>query len=511
MLHPARVSALVVASFAFGTALAGAGCSSGPDAPAVFARASQQSGTGASGGSGDDGGASPAVPSGPDPSLGSNVGNQPGADAAPPCVNLQCKQVACAGNAHTTVSGTIYDPAGKNPLYNVVVYVPNAPTKPFTDHATCDSCADLYTGEPLVTTSTAPDGTFTLKDVPAGTDIPLVIQIGKWRRQITVPTVTSCVDNPLTNKTQTRLPRNRTEGDLPKIAVSTGGADTLECLLERIGVDTAEYTSGTGPERVHVFQGVGGKAESAGSPKSEASLWDSTADLSSYDIVILSCEGDEHPETKSAGNLAALEAYANAGGRVFASHFHYYWFEGTGSSLEFQNTATWVTGSNGIGPGKDNLTSASINTSFPKGQALDQWLKVTSALQADGTLQISNSRQNASVNPAVNKSSQPWITDVTVPTLPGSTLPTTMYFDFNTPLSAAPAAQCGRVVYSDLHVGAASSDYSNGTNTVPGGCTVADLSPQEKALEFMLFDLSSCVTPDSQPPAPPAPVPPQAK
>jgi hypothetical protein len=53
------------------------------------------------------------------------------------------------------------------------------------------------------------------------------------------------------------------------------------------------------------------------------------------------------------------------------------------------------------------------------------------------------------------------------------------------------------VVLSDIHVstgaGSANEDDSDPSKPFPTGCVTTDLSAQEKTLEFMLFDLSSCV------------------
>src|SRR5262249_20050649 len=161
-----------------------------------------------------------------------------------------------------------------------------------------------------------------------------------------------------------------------------------------------------------------------------------------------------------------------------ASHFHYYWL--SNGPAPFPSTASWTPGSN-----VPTTPDGTLDQSFPKGQALYQWMKNVNALQANDTLDIRDPRFNATVDRKVNTESQPWIRADAA----------TMYFTFNTPLATPSDQQCGRVVYSDLHVGAASEDYGRkgtpGNDVVPSGCTVGELSAQEKALEFMLFDLTA--------------------
>jgi hypothetical protein len=412
------------------------------------------------------------------------------------CTGLQCQQHTCASGS-TTITGKVYDPAGKNPLYNVAVYVPNETPGSLTLGASCAQCDTLYTGKPVVTSLSDAGGNFKIENAPDGDNIPLVVQIGKWRKQTTVPHVAQCTETKVSDKLT--LPRNHKEGDIPSIAISTGAADTLECLLRRIGVDASEYTPGaTGDGRVHIFQGSKGMGNRGGAgdapntspaaPMSPSGLWPTTAELMKYDIVLLSCEGQETSNMQQA----ALHDYADKGGRVFASHFHYAWFNSGPYASE--NLATWTPGSNSMG----NI-GGTIVTTFPKGMALQQWLTNTNAL-VNGELPIQEARHNADVASA-NFVSQPWILadDAAMPPK------ATQYFSFNTPTTAAQTPDdpgyCGRVVFSDLHVGAASHD--DASMPVPTGCSNVDLSPQEKALEFMLFDLSACVIPDNRPPLPP--------
>src|SRR5205807_5442670 len=102
-------------------------------------------------------------------------------------------------------------PAGKNPLYNVVVYVPNKTPDALATGASCDSCNSLYTGEPIATALTDASGAFTIENAPDGDSIPLVIQVGKWRKQTTVPKVTQCASTAIPVKS-TGLPQYPRDG-----------------------------------------------------------------------------------------------------------------------------------------------------------------------------------------------------------------------------------------------------------------------------------------------------------
>lgn len=446
-------------------------------------------------------GSSPPGSDFPDPG---EPGYEAGADGAPifqtdggggdgGCVNLQCKVASCGGGASTTVSGTVYDPAGNVPLYNVIVSVPNAPVTKFIDGVTCDRCGTTVSGSPVTTALTGPDGKFVLKDVPSGANIPLVIQIGKWRRQVTLPNVTSCVDNPITDKNVTRLPRNQQEGELPHIAMVTGGCDHMECLLKNIGIDTAEFTAPTGTGRVHMY--VGQAAPSNLEPRpatlstptpAATTLWSDAAKMKAYDLIVDGCECTEIPSEKPQSTVDNHVAYVNAGGRLFTADYQYYWMApqltNNGVSSPWSGTANFQ-----IGPVSPSPDQATVDTSFPKGQAFADWLFNVGATPSKGTLPLQQAFYRASSTTAP---STRWLYG-----------PNKLFhYTFNAPVGQPEDQQCGKVVFSDFHVVGGA-----GQNPVfPGECSsLPNGGPEQRALEFMLFDLSSCIQKDTEVPKPP--------
>src|SRR6185369_9467265 len=438
-----------------------------------------------------------------------------------------------------------------NPLYNISVYVAD-PTSPLPDldkvPVSC-GCAQLLPEKvKAIAAPTDATGHFQIECAPSG-NVTLVVQTGKWRRKYENVNVLPNQANVIPNL---RLPANSSEGSLPNIAISTGGSDSFECLPLRIGVSESEYVAGSAAGgHIHIYSGLRGATPAQGAVDSYSSLWDSQAHLNEHDVVILSCEGAEtsNGAATGMGNGPALSTavqqylmnYANAGGRVFASHYQYAWFNRGPFNTGANKLATWTTGMGSVSNDFDAAFPAEVNTTlkggapFPGGTALAKWLGVVHALDSNNQLPVRYVRNNVAA--LSEPPSTEWIhLAASVTGAPNAS----QYFSADTPIGSDKV--CGRVVYSALHVSggpgksdsgkledadypemAAGTGGAPGTGTggaggrgggmmfppaagptqggtVPSGCAKRALTPQELALEYMFFDLSSCLVPVGEEP-----------
>lgn len=413
-----------------------------------------------------------------------------------PCAGLECKRATCDDGSTTTLTGKVYDPAGANALYNVMVYIPkdNVELPEIPEGVACETCSSVALN-PMVSALTDTKGEFTLENVPVDKDVPVIVQIGKWRRALTIDITKKCEANKVPDR-EFRLPKNSSEGNMPQIAVTAGGCDALECLLRGIGVDESEFVPGPSTAgHIHVYNGDGGEfpgAPAAGGTMSApmgGQLWNDPAKMAAYDMVMLSCECGETNENKGNNITGARQSmwdYANMGGRIFATHFHYTWFKNSPQN-DWRNLANW-TPSGGTSGAYDVVQTLADGSPFPKGEALADWLFNINASPSKGHIQLTDVTASLS---SVKAPAQSWIQQ-------GAN--TVKYFSFNAPIGEAPENQCGRAVYSDLHL----MGVTAGGQAFPAGCpSPGGLSAQQKALEFMFFDLSACVQGDDIPPNPP--------
>lgn len=451
------------------------------------------------------------APSGAGGSGGVVLGGLGGSASAPTrschAGTWDCQKVDCPADSvpsTTSISGVVYDPAGRVPLYNAVVYVAQEESLPqLGTSAACESCSANFPTENVwsVTLSKA-DGSFRLTDVPAGKQVPVVIQLGKWRRLLHVD-VPPCTNTPLPAEL-TRLPRNASEGNLPKIAVTTGGSDALECLVQKIGVDLSEFTPDNGDGHVHLFSGFAAAKSMNVDGKSQAlrpaeELWANSQRMLDYDMMLMGCEGDDNlwgPEAdlpsgalpRPVSMQLEVRKYADLGGRIFGSHWHHRWInsDDTTPDAPYPLVAHFAKSAKDIGD-----VTVAVDDTFPKGAAFRDWLVNVKASATPGELAVVKAEH--SVDSVDSALARRWIYG-TDPggKVGGSRVPDMVqYFSFTTPVGEP---ECGRMVFSDVHVSFGGGD--DAATPFPERCDASpdsELSAQEKALEFMIFDLSSCI------------------
>jgi hypothetical protein len=421
----------------------------------------------------------------------------------------------CEGGTSALLTGKVYDPAGRNPVDRAVVYVPNDPQgripaiTPGTNM--CNPCAINPTipYDAVAASSTDESGTFTLAGVPTGENVPLVFQIGKWRREVTV-TTHSCATTAVPAELS-RLPRNQAEGDIPQMALLTGACDRLGCFLRSVGLDASEFTGPDGGGRVHVYRGAGpgpnlsggggGIAGDCSGASGPCPLWSTKQQLERYDKVFLGCECSENNQTKP--DMTPIHDWLEEGGWVFAFHVEDTWFKN--GPPDFQAVANWVNG-----PAAGATGPFVVDTSLPKGISFERWLTGVGAVNPDGTLPFRPSDVSTSVS-SVSSQAYRWVYD-------SSQSPEAVkLLSFYAPIggiaqvdggslndsgSQPPLRYCGKAVFSDIHVG---SDGSASSAPVPASCSGAALAPEDEALEFWLFDETMCLSSFRPPPPPPPP------
>jgi hypothetical protein len=512
---------------------------------------------------------------------GSN-GEQSCVSGAPPCTGSLCNSVPndCSSNAPTTLTGTVRTPGrlesgnyvDRLPVPNAIVYIPAEPSVDLpaifqgvsasNATASCGRCTDeklVADGQTLLAAAvTDYKGDFVLQGrVPVGAAFKLVVKVGKWRRVIEVPATvaTKCASRPLDIQ-YTRLAADRNDGltgtTLPKVAVSTGRVDAMECVLRGIGISETEFTAPSGTGRVHMYRANGARMDANqactgtytytqnGSPrtgncaddrvvsnvaytkygcatnqsgctvwKNDTAMYADQNTINTYDMVVFDCEGGY---TNRSANRAKILAYTNAGGRVFASHWSYDWLDQNGT---LKDASSWT--NSGLTPTSDIGYLSLQNGTVPRPRAnatksvlYRDWLDWQGALTGTtaNTLTSPATPQMALTDPrnaagqTVGAYTDEWMFKGT-----SSADYFVQQLSFNTPYASPEDQICGRVAFSAFHVATSGGKtLSTADKVFPAECHTGALNAQEKTLAFMLFDLGACVS-DGAPPQPPACVP----
>ncbi len=206
--------------------------------------------------------------------------------------------------------------------------------------------------------------------------------------------------------------------------------------------------------------------------------------------MIFSCAGGSR--TRSTDRLDRVRAYADKGGRVFATHYEYVYLNTNGP---WASTVDWDVGNQRLtNPVVGGTWPSEINTGSAKRLQFAQWLDADGVKALNATnpprVTITEARNNA--DRVVAPNAEEWMTRYADPDGAETAV---LHYTFNTPAAAAPANQCGRVLFSDFHVSVGNTFQ----DTFPTECDSNPLTNQEKVLAFFLFDLTSCI--QTPPPA----------
>lgn len=342
----------------------------------------------------------------------------------------------------TTLRGVTYAPNGTLPLAGVLVYETDVVPAPIPEHVYCDSCRVLPEG---TFTVSGPDGSFELKG-HAGARY-LVTEKGQFRRVRRIEVGPDGTEQTV-DATTTTLPGRTAagsngEGDtIPRIALMdelSGDKDAIHLVLRALGIQEWEN-----------FQSDRSKV--------------TAENLQNFHIALFPCDDRAQNAPKSA-QIQAVRGFVQAGGKAYASDWsHAYVDEAFKEFFKYPN----------------RVWGADVGAQSPTGRFDDDGLKAWLSAVSPG--EDPNATQLHGV-----WSTYTGMKDATVPDATGANHTVSPYkfasiTDNSGLYSSREAATsmefgCGRALLSTFHV--------------HGG--TGNLLMQEKALLYMLLDVSTCI------------------
>jgi hypothetical protein len=416
---------------------------------------------------------------GGDPDLAMGGGEGPDLVTGGNCTGLHCQIADCPAGSDTIVTGRLFAPNGRDPVPGAQIYVPDQGLAEFPNSVSCDLCNDVDGA--AASTRTAWDGTFTLPRVPAGASIPIVFQLGRFRR-VKYMEVDPCIQQspPADPNVQgVRLPHRDAEGDagdsIPKIAVGTGDYDQIECVLSRMGIEKFDLYSDRLP---------GDPPPTIGTL--DALLRDGNK-LNGYNILVVNCTENEFQATVSDPAVKKnLNDFVSKGGRLYITDWAYDVIEQVPEfapyvCFEPQSIGPIMCGGGPQTPTGADSTDAYSNSALVKDDDMAQWLTQFPNV-IDNTRHVQVQYSFVIVNSVADAMIYPTKTWVEGPANQYGVRPMTVTFDYN---------MCGRVHYSTYNTepNAVVPDNIRFPNCKPG------FSPQERLLEYLVFEIATCIGP----------------
>jgi hypothetical protein len=281
----------------------------------------------------------------------------------------------------------------------------------------------------------------------------------------------------------------------PRIAVASGDYDQIECVLKRMGIEELDLYDDRGDP-------LGGSHTLPPTIGTFKDLVTNPNLLAGYNLVVVNCTDDHfEPVLQIPGVLDNLEHYVASGGRLYATDWAY---DVIHQVPAFAPYMCFVPGGVG-GPAPATCdpqpsTPAIAHSRTPyslsaaiKSQTMRDWLAnfpstITPAGEVPvefGFVVIAGVGTGAASS--VVWANGPIMSTTTVPPVGNGIRPITVTFDYK---------QCGRVHYSTYNTEPSGTvDPDSVANRFPSCGSRTTFYPQERLLEYLLFEVSECLTP----------------